>query len=107
MFGFVQSLRILALDAVLRPDGEAFWRHVCRWYSKTFHTPLHVVEDLPVDVVYQHYYEGIYEDLDAEELARVADDITETEESRRDRLIAEAKTLKVDTEVVQERLQAF
>jgi hypothetical protein len=33
-------------------------RQIFRWYSTTYHTPLHLVEDLPLEDVLCHYYEA-------------------------------------------------
>ncbi len=64
MIGDHRTARILALAAVLTPesDPEYFLRRVFRWYSREFHTPLHEVERLPIDDVFQHYYECRWED---------------------------------------------
>lgn len=58
-------IRTLALREVVseRPTPEYQLRHIQRWYSKQFHTPLHMVEELPLDDVLQHYYEAWYETL--------------------------------------------
>ncbi len=99
-FGFQRSLQILALDAIVRPDQEAIYRHMCRWYSKNFHVPLPDVIDLPIADVIREYYEGIYDEMDAEELSRVAAEICETDEDRVARLAAEAKKLSQEASSV-------
>ena len=51
-----------------KPDFDAQWRRVSRWYSKTFATPLHLVDDLPRLDVLQAYYEDLYENLEDDKL---------------------------------------
>jgi hypothetical protein len=85
------SLRILALQAVRdKTDGDARYRHVCRWYSQTFHTPLKDVFDLDEGFVLQHYYEHHFEGLDDAEWRREVQETIETPEEREARLRAEA-----------------
>lgn len=60
---YFRSLQILALEAVEFQDAEAFYRKICRWYSKTFFTPLDSVEDLPMDKVLLTYYEEKFDEL--------------------------------------------
>lgn len=50
-------------DVVREPEVYNL-RYIFRWYSVTFHTPLHVVEQLPIEDILQHYYETQYEELD-------------------------------------------
>lgn len=104
-FGFLQSLQILALDAVLSPDWEASYRHVCRWYSKEFSTPLHTVEDLPIIEVMTHYYEGCYEAMDEEKRRKLSVEICETAEGRMRREASEAQSIKKDVVDVAASLQ--
>lgn len=63
-----KAQRIHAMHEVLawrdgKPSHQFWLRHVFRWYSKTFNTPLHEVEDLPIDEVMRHYYEDHYVQL--------------------------------------------
>lgn len=59
-FSLGQAVQVLALKAVEDPDDSASYREVCRWYSKTFNTPLHTVEnDLDTETVLQHFYETV------------------------------------------------
>lgn len=60
-----QAVRLIALrDVVLADDARYHLRRKMRWYAMTFHTPLHVVETLPVLDVLRHYYEAQYEALE-------------------------------------------
>lgn len=57
-----------------------------RWYSKTFHTPLHVVEwDVPLDDILQAWFESEYEGLSEDGRVDEARRLTETPEERAER----------------------
>jgi hypothetical protein len=61
---FAEGIRVNAMHSVLHGGSDYSMRHVMRWYSKTFHTPLNVVETLPVDHILTHYYEETYENME-------------------------------------------
>lgn len=65
-----EAVKINALHSVLKPDEEYYMRFIFRWYSKTFHTPLHLVPDLPVIDVLTAYYEDMYEKMEEGDLAQ-------------------------------------
>lgn len=83
------ALRLLALRDVLRDrDGipapaspEFLRRKIYRWFSEKFHTPLHLVDELPIDDILQHYYEANYEAMEEEDLQRELAVLTETPEA--------------------------
>jgi len=96
---FDAALRILALEAVRNSsDWSSQYRRVCRWYSKTFHTPLHTVIDLDEVFVLQTYYEEMYEGLDDADWRKEARDAIETPEERAAR---EAREAASDRELLQ------
>ena len=80
---YFDSLKLIALRAVMKPDGEATYRSICRWYSTTFHTPLHVVEELPQEDVLTAHFEATYEDMTEEERREVLSQLLETEEEKK------------------------
>lgn len=80
--------RLQAMKAVLAPDEEAWLRHIFRWYSRTFHTPLHQVEELPIEDVLQAFYEDRYEDMEEEERKKEIAELLETPAERQERLRA-------------------
>jgi hypothetical protein len=63
-----EAVKINALHSVIKPDEEYYMRFIFRWYSKTFHTPLHLVPDLPVIDVLTSYYEDMYEKMEEADL---------------------------------------
>ncbi len=67
--GDLTALGLVALQGIAAPDMAAQTRHVLRWYSKTFSTPLHVVQNLiPLEDVWMAYFEEKYEAMEPEEL---------------------------------------
>lgn len=72
---YTKALKLLALRECLflrespgRADEEFKWRKICRWYSKTFFTPLHEVEDLSRYDIIRAFYEEKYSEMSEEEL---------------------------------------
>lgn len=87
-----KEIQLEAMANVLVEDfaDEAYYlRRLSRWYSKTFSTPLHLVESLPVYVILRAYFEEKFEGLkDAdkdEELDKLRMDLLETDEARKAR----------------------
>lgn len=79
-----QAIRVLSLRHVIKEnDLDYTMRRIYRWYSKTFHTPLHVVEDLPVEFILQNYWEAQYEDMDDQSLDHEVKTLTKTPEETR------------------------
>lgn len=61
-----EYLQTEAISGTLNRSDLAFFRKVCRWYSKTFHTPLHTVMECKVvqwDEILLSYYEENMSDL--------------------------------------------
>lgn len=65
---FYEIVKINALDSVIQKDQEYMIRHILRWYSKTFHTPLPQVEDIPFVEVLTAYYEERFENMEEQDL---------------------------------------
>lgn len=78
----LRALRHVVLDT---KDREYYLRHIFRWYSKTFHTPLHIVSTLPLVDVLTAYFEERFEDMDEDERHEELVRLTETDEERRAR----------------------
>ena len=90
-FPNTKSAQYAALRAVIDPDTYAHYRKICRWFSRTFATPLMQVYDLPSDFVMQHYLEEQYEALTHDERRNMLIELTETPEQRIERLRKEAQ----------------
>jgi hypothetical protein len=90
-------IRLEAMQAVLKDSPELRLREIQRWYSRTYHTPLHVVmagQEVPLEDVLQAFYEDKYGEMRAEaeqdnSLIQEIQDLTETREARQERLRAE------------------
>lgn len=87
------AVRLAALGAVAADsDSEYGLRKVFRWYSKTFYTPLHEVDALPLEDVLTAYWEEHFEQMEEQALEDAVAKALETEEQKKDRITAE--TLK-------------
>jgi len=90
-FPNTKRARLAALRAVIDPDTYADYRKICRWFSRTFNTPLLEVYDLSSDFVLQHYLEDQYEALEHDERRAMLIELTETPEERIERLRKESE----------------
>lgn len=105
---FFHAIKAKALRDVVLPEskGEYTLRHIFRWYSKTFHTPLHLVDDLPLEDVLRAYFEEKYEGFDQDEIEEEIRALTESKEEKAARLRAEEDqrlTDKLFQEAVEKR----
>jgi len=77
-----RQCQTLALADVLaeKPSAEYSLRRIFRAYSEKFHTPLHLVDDIPLVDVLTHYYETCFESmLDGDDAAQnELDELTKT-----------------------------
>jgi primosomal protein N' len=85
----LESVRVQALLDVMEGDFPYHYRRICRWYSKTFHTPLVEVDDLPMDYVLQAFFEDRFEDMSKSDRRKLALEMTETEAEKKKRLAKE------------------
>jgi hypothetical protein len=90
----LQALGHVLLDPEKRKDSREYreyWlRHIFRWYSKTFHTPLHVVDAIPLHDILIAYFEERYEGMNEEQLEEERALMCETDIERKKRLADEA-----------------
>lgn len=92
----VRDIQILALGNIEDPDGEAYYRRICRWYSREFSTPLDtVLNDIPEKDVLLHYYEDLYHNLYNDE----------SEEGQMRYIQLRDAILRTDKDVVEEEIQ--
>jgi len=59
----IRAIRILAVQSVEDASDEDVYAKVCRFYSKEFNTPLHMVEELDPIYVLTHFFQHRYEQL--------------------------------------------
>jgi hypothetical protein len=78
----VQAIRIIALKDVMcdEPSPDAQWYRLTRWYSKTFATPLHEVDNLPKLDLIRAWFNERYENLDDAELHKELQEVLNPEE---------------------------
>lgn len=67
-----KSIQIKAIESVLDSDDAYSYRKICRWYSKTFHTPLQDVYNLDFEHVLSNYYESTFEEIPYNDLYDIA-----------------------------------
>lgn len=72
---FYELAQTEAIYSILNKTDLHFYRKVCRWYSSTFHTPLHHVYSIPYDELLLHYYEYHYDKLPYNEVLRLATEL--------------------------------
>jgi hypothetical protein len=56
----LNSIRLIALNEANDKTYNAWYRSVCRWYSREFHTPLTQVEFLSEEEVFKTWYEDLF-----------------------------------------------
>lgn len=78
----VEAAQIRALLSVIQQDTEYHVRRIQRWYSKTFATPLHEVEDLPLEDVLLVYFEEAFESMPEKKRVTLAIELTQTPEEK-------------------------
>lgn len=66
---WIDDIRASSMHAVVSGETGYTLRTIFRWYSKTFATPLHVVDTLPMEDVIRAYWEVQYEDMSDDERA--------------------------------------
>ena len=82
----IEAIKIRALGDVMEGDFYYHYRRICRWFSSRFHTPLDVVEKMPVEYVLQHFFEDNYENMTKAARRKEAVQLTETEEEKEKRI---------------------
>lgn len=83
---WMNDIQVLSMRSVVKGDeSEYLLRHIFRWYSKEFSTPLHVVETLPLEDVIRAYWEVEYEGMAPEEREIEIHRLVEDEEKLRQR----------------------
>ena len=101
-----EAIKIAALRVALKPDSEYFIRKVSRWFSTTYHTPISQVYDMPIEEVLQAFFEAKYEAMDEDQLQEELVSVIETEEQRKERLLAEDFDKMTEHELFQMSEQA-
>lgn len=93
----IRSLQLIALKNILiEADEDYRWRQIARWYSKTFATPLHEVDDLPRIDVLQHYIEDKYEDIDEAALSHEVEKLLNIEDETKQAIVKSQEDAAMD-----------
>jgi succinate dehydrogenase flavin-adding protein (antitoxin of CptAB toxin-antitoxin module) len=93
-----RALQTVALADFLNKSHEYQKRHIMRWFSITFHTPLIEVEELEFDYILQHYYEHTFENMEKDQLSKEIKDLSMTEDES-------SKIVEEDDEFVEELIR--
>jgi len=93
----IRSLQLIALKNILiEVDEDYRWRQIARWYSKTFATPLHEVDDLPRIDVLQHYIEDKYEDIEEAALSHEVEKLLNIEDETKQAIVKSQEDAAMD-----------
>lgn len=79
----IQALKIKCLEESINPTPESRLRSIFRWYSTTFHTPLHTVEDLPLAHIFETFFDEMFARMSPEDIEDEIRLLTMTEAERR------------------------
>ncbi len=72
----LKSIKLIAIENYSCNTIEWFVEQACRYYSKTYHTPLHIVRGLnPLDIV-QVFMEDEMQEMQAEDIVAMKDKLT-------------------------------
>jgi hypothetical protein len=87
-------------------DTEYTLGRIFRWYSKTFHTPLHEVDDLPLYDVILAYWHEKYEGFEPDALDEEVQEMVKPVEVRNEERLEADRTDAEMWELAQEELAA-
>jgi hypothetical protein len=112
----IKAVKLIALKNVMCAgidgsgrDVDAQWRLVARWYSKTFSTPLHIVDNLPRLDIIQAFFEERYDSMDDGELHIELQELLKDENELKrslDKSKADSDVDKLEAEAKEENLRA-
>lgn len=94
----VEAIQFLALKAVIAEDGDFLMRRIARWYSVTFHTPLHLVEELPNEYILTHFFEYSFDKMEKRQRNKILRQLTETAQEKKEREEQEKKEKGISDE---------
>jgi hypothetical protein len=86
---WIDDIRASSMHSVVNEDSAYTLRYIFRWYSRTFATPLHVVESLPMEDVLRTYYEVRYEEMEEHDREAEIARLIEPEEKLKQRRVEE------------------
>lgn len=64
--------QLKAINGFLTHSPDYLYRKICRWFSKTYNTPLAQVLEMPMPQLLQHYYESQVDDADFNHIYELA-----------------------------------
>lgn len=98
----LNNIKVLSLKQSVDNTFEAWYSSICRWYSRSFYTPLHLVEDMSPETVLKTYYDDLYYKLvnssDEESQKILDEEIRRTIYLQKDPVAAEIEEVKAEQE---------
>lgn len=82
-YALLEAIQVEAAHGVINNTDEYFIRNMCRWYSQTFSTPLHIVYTLPLIEIALHYFECEFKDMTEQEQQDHIANLLLTQEERK------------------------
>jgi hypothetical protein len=82
----IAATRLLALWNVSRPtekqESDYVYRVMARWFARECNYRLEDVDEVPIEIIAQNYYEAHYEDMTPEQREEEMKRLTQSEEER-------------------------
>lgn len=101
MIDFIDDIKLECYNNALNEGYEYSYRKICRWFSKTFNTPLLEVEKLSEIYVLTHYFEHNFDEMTEDEFAKYYYntwvDGTDEEEAELDNYVKSLELLQKQT----------
>lgn len=81
-----KQIRLIAARNVKKVPQDYFERYLIRWYSRTYHTSIAEVMEIPTADILLAFYEERYAEYDPEDLQKEINELIETEAEKAARL---------------------
>lgn len=91
----MDDLAIMGVYYASQKDEIGRWRFLCRWYSKTFHTPLPQVFDMPRDELIIAFWEEKFDAMSEDEKEQTIRSMSDNQIYEEDVAIIAAETANV------------
>lgn len=89
----IKAIQVICLRNVDEQKYDAWYRSICRWYSKTFCTPLQEVLDMDEHHVLTQHYEEVF--LSAKEAATIDETHKQAYEDLKKRVLIDEDEIEV------------
>ena len=69
----LKAIQLIALNDVDLDTTEQYYKHICRWYSRQFHTPLPQVMEMAAEEVFRTFFEDSLYNLKHGDMEKAAE----------------------------------